>query len=386
MDENMSFAVLLVVAFVIIAVLMAFGAPLAEWGGEANGNYKLLASFSSLGSVGFSEQNVERSIHFGSFTLGQPQTDNLKLSGAESLPNLKVSSAAWFGFTHPDMKKFNVEVEQHMLNDLRNVRISFDLGESNLLGNLVIKWNGEPVFEKVANLNHYEVSVDTGSVRSSNVLGVSAESPGFQFWVSNVYNLRNFKIIAEYGNEKFFSFEVFPKEMEAWHQGTLRFYTTSGQTGEITIKLNGHQIYREQNPSHLVSIKLNYSEIANVMKIGDNILSLKANNVFHIDDLKFDIVLSTTTAERTREFNITEEDYNLLGRGKGEIAFTVDRVFKDGKLNIELNGKSLSIPAPQTGENKVEFTTSDLFKGKNTLKFSGTGGWDISDVKVGVVY
>ncbi len=386
MDENMSFAVLLVVAFVIIAVLMAFGAPLAEWGGEANGNYISLATFSSLGSVGFSEQNVERSIHFGSFTLGQPQTENLKLSGAESLPNLKVSSAAWFGLTHPDTKKFNVNVGQYILNDLRSVRISFDLGESNLLGNLVIKWNGEPVFEKVANLNHYEVPVDTGSVRSSNVLEVSAESPGFQFWSSNVYNLRNFKITAEYGNEKFFSFEVFPNEMEAWHQGTLRFYTTSGQTGEITIKMNGHEIYKEQNPSHLVSIKLNYSEIANVMKIGDNILSLKANNVFHIDDLKFDIVLSTTTAERTREFNITEEDYNLLGRGKGEIAFTVDRVFKDGKLNLELNGRKISVPSPQTGENKAEFATSDLSKGKNTLKFSGTGGWDISDVKVGVVY
>lgn len=386
MDENLSFAVLLVVAFIIIGVLMVFGTPLSEWGGEANGNYQLLASFPSFGSVGFSEQNVERSINFGSFVLGRPQSENLKIGGAESLPNLKVSSGAWFGITHPDSKKFDVEVAQYVLSDLRGVKISFDMGETNLLGNLVIKWNGKTVFERVANLNHYDIPLEKDSIKKTNILEVSADNPGFQFWAVNTYNLRNFKIIAEYGEEKFFSFEIFPNEMEAWHQGTLRFYTTSSQTGELTIKLNGHEIYREQNPSHLVSVKLNYSDIANIAKIGDNVLALKANDVFQVDDLKLDIVLSTTRAERTREFNISEDDYNLLGRGKGEVSFVVDKIFKDGKLKIELNGKEISFQKPEAGENKLEFTQSDVSKGKNTIKFSGTGGWDISEVKIGIRY
>ncbi len=383
----MSFAVLLVVAFILIGLLIAFGTPLADWGGGGiTGNYRSLTSFSSLGSVGFSEQNVERSMSFGSFVLGRPQTENLKIGGATSLPNVKVSSAAWFGITQPDTKKFNVQVGQHVLNDLRSVKVSFDTGETNLLSNLVIKWNGKVVFERIANLNHYEFPIEKDSVKSSNVLEISAADPGFQFWASNTYNLKNFKIIAEYGDEKFFSFEIFPNEMEAWHQGNLRFYTTSSQTGEITIKLNGHQIYREQDPSHLVSIKLNYSDIAHIAKIGDNILSLKANNVFQIDNLKLDIVLSTTRAERTREFNITEDDYNLLGRGKGEISFNVERVLKEGNLNIELNGNDLNVQDVGIGENEIEFTTSHASKGLNTLKFSGTGGWDISEVKVGINY
>ncbi len=386
MDESMSFAVLLVVAFVIIGLLMVFGTPLAEWGGETGGNYKQIAYFPSLGSVGFSEHNVERSIKFGSFTLGRPQTENLKIGGAESLPNLKVSSGAWFGLTQPDTKSFNIQVGQHILNDLRGVKISFDMGDTNLLGNLVIKWNGKVVFEKVANLNHYEIPIDKDNVKGSNILEISAASPGFQFWTSNVYNLRNFKIVAEYGDEKFFSFEIYPNEMEAWHQGTLHFYTTSGQTGEVVIKLNGHEIYREKNPSHLVSIKLNYSDIANIAKIGDNILALKANNVFYIDDLTFDILLSTTRAERSREFNLTEEDYNLLGRGRGEISFKVEKVFREGELKVELNGNEFDVGAVEMGENRIEFTSSEAVKGTNTLRFSGTGGWEISEVKIGVRY
>lgn len=383
----MSFAVLLVVAFVIIGVMMVFGTPLADWAGTGTtGNYQSLAYFSSIGSVGFSEQNVERSVDFGSFVLGRPQTENLKIGGATSLPNLKVSSAAWFGVTQPDSKSFNIAVGQHILNDLRSVKVSFDTGETNLLANLVIKWNGKNVFEKVANLNHYDVSIEKSNVRSSNVLEVSADNPGFQFWASNTYNLKNFKVIAEYGDEKFFSFGIYPNEMEAWHQGTLRFYTTSDQTGEIMIKLNGYEIYREQNPTHLVSVKLNYSDIAHIAKVGDNILAMKANRVFQIDNLNFDIVLSTTRAERAREFNVTEEDYNLLGRARGEISFNVNRVLREGRLDIELNGNRLSLDGVELGENKVEFTHNEASKGMNTLKFSGTGGWDISEVKVGINY
>jgi len=387
MDESMSFAVLLVVAFIIIGLIMAFGTPLAEWSGTGTtGNYKLLASFPSIGNVGFSEQNVERNMDFGSFVLGRPQTGNLKIGGAESLPNLKVASVAWFGLTQEDTKSFNVRVGREILNDLRGVKISFDTGETNLLNNLLIKWNGKIVFERIANLNHYDVPIEKDNVKSSNVLEVSAAGPGLQFWASNVYNLRNFKIIAEYGDEKFFSFEIYPNEMGAWHQGNLRFYTTSGQTGEITIKLNGHEIYREQNPSHLVSINLEYSDIANIAKIGDNILAMKANNIFYIDDMNLDIILSTTRAERIREFNITNEDYNLLGRGKGEISFSVNRVLREGELSIELNGNNLDVNAVELGENKVEFTSSEASEGKNILKFSGTGGWDISEVDVGITY
>jgi hypothetical protein len=386
MDENMSFAVLLVVALIIIGILMAFGTPLAEWGGEAGGNYRLFASFPSMGDVGFSENNVERSISFGSFTLGRPQTEDLKIGGSTSLPNLRVSSAAWFGLVQPDAKSFNVPVGHEILNGLRGAKISFDTGETNLLNNLVIKWNGKTVFERIANLNHYDVTIEKDYVKSSNVLEVSADAPGFQFWASNTYNLRNFGITAEYGDEKFFSFEIYPNEMEAWNKGTIRFYTTSGQTGEITVKLNGKEIYNEQNPSHFVSINLEYSDIATVAKIGDNILAMKSDNVFYIDNLNFDILLSTTRAERTREFNITEEDYGLLGRAKGRISFNVDRVLREGDLSIEINGKELDVQRVELGENEVEFTSGEASKGMNTLRFSGTGGWSISDVRVGVSY
>ena len=136
MDE---FIVLIIVAFVIIGAMMLIGTPLAEWaggewpGGGVTGNYKSLASF-DLGRVGLSETEVSRTVSFGSFTLGQTQAETLK-----EMSTLGISQ----GYFGSDSKKFDIRVDQNVLNNMKDVKISFDMGEANLYGNLVIKWNGK---------------------------------------------------------------------------------------------------------------------------------------------------------------------------------------------------------------------------------------------------
>nr|NIS73226.1 hypothetical protein [Candidatus Aenigmarchaeota archaeon] len=286
MDE---FIVLMIVAFVIIGAMMLIGTPLAEWvGGEwpiggVAGNYKSLASF-DLGRVGWSETEASRTVRFGSFTLGQTQAETLK-----QMWSLGVSQ----GYFGADSKKFEVQVDQNVLNNLRDVKLTFDMGETNLYGNLIIKWNGKTVFDRLANLNRYDVVITPENVKESNTLEISAAGPGLYFWAATYYELKNFKVLGEYGPEKFMSFKVYPNEIEAWSKGILRFYTTKGQQGEIIIKLNGNEVYRESNPQHLVIKEFEYSEIGNIIRIGDNILAFKSDDVFEIDDVEFEISLST---------------------------------------------------------------------------------------------
>ncbi|MCK5022900.1 MAG: hypothetical protein KAS04_01870, partial [Candidatus Aenigmarchaeota archaeon] len=262
MDE---FVVLLVVAFVVIGAMILIGTPLAEWS-EGNwgstdtgtqGNSNSIASF-DIGKVGLSENQISRTARFGSFTLGQSQGHTLK-----EMPSVKVSQ----GYFGADSKEFQINVDGNILSNLRDVKISFGIDESNLYGNLIVKWNEKTYFEKTANLRSYDVYIDAEDVKESNVLEISAGGPGLYFWASTYYDLGNFKVVGEYGPEKFMSFKVYPNEIEAWNLGTLKFYTTKGQSGVIIVKLNGNEIYTASNPEHLVTEEFEYSDIGNYIKI-----------------------------------------------------------------------------------------------------------------------
>jgi hypothetical protein len=375
MDE---FIVLLVIAIIILAILVAFGTPLAEWAGTTipgTERTKELASF-SLGRIGFTEGEVERTIKFGSFTLGQTQTESLK-----KMPSLGVCQ----GLLCSDKKAFEIRVNEEILNGLRSAKIRFDMGETNLQGNLVIKWNDKIFFDTVANLNRYEITIEPKNVKKTNVLEISARAPWY-FLGQTVYNLKDMEVIAEYGPEKFFSFEIFPNELEAWDKGVLNFYTTSGQQGELVMKLNGKEIYRKTKPKHLESIEFEYSDIANILKIGDNILSLKSDDVFLIDDLRFDIYLTISDIAKQRVFEVTSDDMNLLKTGEGRISFYVEKEFKRGIFSIKLNDNDLNVLTIKSGRNEVTFASEDVKEGSNSLVFSGTGSWDISNVNVTIIY
>jgi hypothetical protein len=239
----------------------------------------------------------------------------------------------------------------------------------------------------MANLNRYDVYVQPGDVKDANTLEIAASPPGLYFWASTYYALQNFAVVAEYGPEKFMSFKIYPSEIESWSKGVLKFYTTSGQTGTMRVKLNGVDIYSSTNPEHVVTKEFQYSDLGNMLKIGDNVLSFKSDSVMELDDVEFDVVLSAGSTANERDITVTTDQLNLLkGNGKGVIEFNVDNTYKQGVLSIKINTNQLNVQTVRSGKNTVEFTSSDVFEGANTIAFSGTGSWDINGVKVGVAY
>lgn len=372
MDE---FIYVLIAAGVILVLLMAFGTPLVEWmNQEPNAtSYEVVSQF-SLGEVGYSISEVARTINIGSFTLGKTQSEDLK-----SFPEIEVSN----NLLGSHFEKFDVELGSEILNGLKNVKISFDIAETNLYGNLVVKWNGESVLDTKANLNHYNITIDPEKVKLSNNIEISCSGPGLLFWASTVYSLRDFNVKAEYGPEKIQSFDLSLKELDTWEKGVLKFYTTKGQQAELIIKINNDEIYRKQAPEHLETVNITYPEVA--LKTGKNLIVFGVKNgVLDMDDVKMEIFLLGNQISRERKFNVTTAQYNLVKQKGGQIEFNVAEVLKDGTLKISINDHELNMDVSRTGEFSVYFDQSKISEGENTIEFSGTGGWDIQDVKIEV--
>ncbi len=372
MDE---FIYVLIAAGVILVLLMAFGTPLVEWmNQEPNATrYEVVSQF-SLGEVGYSISEVARTINIGSFTLGKTQSEDLK-----SFPKIEVSNS----LLGSHFEKFDVELGSEILNGLKNIKISFDIAETNLYGNLVVKWNGESVLDTKANLNHYNITIDPEKVKLSNNIEVSCSGPGLLFWASTVYSLREFNVKAEYGPEKIQSFDLSLNELDTWEKGVLKFYTTKGQQAELIIKINNDEIYRKQGPEHLETVNITYPEVA--LKTGKNLIVFGVKNgVLDMDDVKMEIFLLGNQISRERKFNITTAQYNLVKQKGGQIEFNVAEVLKTGTLKIDINDHELNMDVSRTGEFSVYFDQSKISEGENTIEFSGTGGWDIQDVKIKV--
>ncbi|MBN2042840.1 MAG: hypothetical protein JW754_03460 [Candidatus Aenigmarchaeota archaeon] len=375
MDE---FVIVVIVALILIGAMMLIGIPLGELTGvlQPGGNNEI-AFFPVLGRVGMAEGEVSRTISFGSFAVGKTNTQVLK-----TMPSFTVSTSLLGG---EDSKKFTVDLDQGVLSGLKDVKVGFNInddpGKMAECSNLIVRWNDRSFFSKIPKLYHYDVTVDDEFVKTTNTLEFLGGTPPVYCWGWNtMYTIEEMEVIAEYGPEKFLSFELFSSDIQAWDTGKLKFYTTSGQAGDLIVLLNGREIFRKSNPEHMETIELEYSEVADIIKIGDNVVTFKSTDAFSIDNAVFELYLSTNDVVREKDFYLNQDDMNRFTEGK--INFVVDNVYRDGILKIRINGNEMNVQTVRAGNNTVTFEKSDVMEGTNKLAFLGSGSWDISNVRV----
>jgi hypothetical protein len=362
------FLYLLAIAIVILAVVgvitMFFpGAPPAE--------YIKISEFSG-GYLGFTNQ-ASRSINLGSFSVGEPQAENLR-----TVPQMQVSSS-WLG---SERKSYDIGVEDWYATTQRGVRVSFDLTESNAYGNLIIKWNGKEFFSEIAEPRHYSVFINSSYVKSSNKIEILSDGPGFYFWASTVYVLKNVNINLEYGPEKIVAFELVPDEISMFDRGELDFYASG--TGDLEIKVNGVGIY-EESPRGNVKVSFDYLRVP--LRAGGNLITfIDREGVYSLNDAVFNMFLLNNQSVLMREFNLTQANFDLLDKGimKGRIDYTVNSIARQGVIKMEINSKTIGSFTPEMGSNSAEFGPANAQLGENDIKFSSMGGYQLSDIVVGL--
>ena len=362
------FAYVLVAAVIIIAVLLAIFALIPPGGiGIETG----IGNF-TLGGVGFTGENME-TVPFGSFRLGDVNTETLK-----SVPQIQVSSSYFGGSTYRE----DVKILSAYVPLAREATITFRVHDSTpAYGNLIVKWNGMEVYKNGASKGVYTFHISRQSLYEVNSLEISADGPGAYFWASTTYVLRDFRLNLDYGSIKLLPFVMGSSELETFKNGAIEFSNPYGGTGRLTVKVNGAQLF-SATPGASESIKFDLFNSG--ITPGNNMITMSTQgDSFQLNDVTLKIFVSTDNLMKERTMDIPQASFDLFSQGyRGRIELDVDSITRQGSMSIRLNGHDLSVPQIQKGTNVVFFSATEAVEGDNTLKFSGTGGWEVGEVRV----
>jgi len=365
-----SFVYVLIAAIIVLVVALAFFASIPP------GGIGLVTSVENftLGGVGFTGESMIMQ-NYGTFGVGDVSTDTLKKT-----PQIQVSSS-YFGSQNGNM-------EVNLLNAYvpvsRQVIITYRVHDAAAYGNLVIKWNGLELYNGKASKGVQTLHVAHEYINEHNSLQIYCEGPGIFFWASTVYVLRDFQVDLDYGNMKLLPFTLSAKEVETFKNGALEFNNMYGGTGRLFVKLNGQTIF-SGTPGSSESAKFDMFTGVGISP-GNNMIALSTEEgTFRLSNVVLKIFVSTDNLVKERAFSLSKEQYDLFIQGyQGKIEFKVNRIMKQGSLSIKLNEKELNVPTVREGVNSVIFTGQEAQEGSNTLVFSGTGGWDIGEVDIGL--
>ena len=123
------------------AIFMVFVFILAGVGPWVSpGSYQMQVINFSVGKVGVVSDIPTRTDSFGSFVVGEEQSQELK-----SVPQFMVG-ASWLG---GNAQEYQVSIPEWYLEEAEDVKISFKVYDTNRYGNLVVMWNGLVVSKRV---------------------------------------------------------------------------------------------------------------------------------------------------------------------------------------------------------------------------------------------
>lgn len=359
----LAIALILIIAVGIFSFFVPYTGPLTN----------ITISSFSPGQVGFVQDFVARTINLQSFTVGEPQTENLK-----TWPQLEISQGLFGG----QLEKGSVAVPDYLMETARGVTLSFNIYDTNNYGNLVIKWNGRDIMNRAHSAGRYDIFIEKEHVKESNSIEISSTGPGFFFWASSVYIIKNFNVNLEYGPQRVIPFELLPSEMQQFDRVEISSYTSG--TGTLVIKINGVPIFSGQ-PVGVFRKSFNLFQAP--IKSGQNILTfVDEDGTYVMRDTAFNVYTRGDQSVARHKFNLTEENFNFLANSifRGKVDYRVRNIARQGGVEIKINGHQLSTNPPRVGWNSASFTANIVDIGENEITFGGTGSFDISEVIVGL--
>jgi hypothetical protein len=360
-----NFVYVLIAAIIVLVVVLAFFSSIPP------GGIGLVTSIENftLGGVGFTGENMIMQA-YGSFSVGDVNTDTLKKT-----PQIQVSSS-YFGSQNGNMQ---INLLDAYVPVSRQAIITYRVHDAAAYGNLIIKWNGLELYNEKASKGVYNLHVPHENIQETNNLEIYCDGPGIFFWASTVYILRDFQVDLDYGSVKLLPFTLSSKDAETFKNGAFEF--SSSGTGKLFVKVNGQAVF-SGTPGTSESVKFDLFNAGIIP--GNNMIALSTQGgTFSLNNVVLKIFVSTDNLVKERTFTLSKQNFDLFLQGyRGRVDFDIQKITKQGSMSIRLNDKELNVPALQTGTNTVLFTDQEAKEGSNTLRFSGTGGWDVGEVRI----
>jgi len=254
--------VLVAAVLLLIVLLVAFGGS-------------MLFSLGGYGGRG-GQAYYSRTIDLGRdmvvmYTEGQKDITSLKGEVSQGL----------FGNTK---QKVDFTVDNY--DDATEGVLKLKIWNSNYYGNFIIAINGQEVYSGTPEIGDKTIVFDGSILKSSNTIEVEAESSGWKIWAPTVYIFDASLSVNYIGKEtQSLSFVLTDKEVTNVNRARLLvFGTREFGTGDLSVKINGREIY-----SGLTTI---YTDFAvDVLKPGNNTLDLSTEQNTRYNIVSAQIVL-----------------------------------------------------------------------------------------------
>ncbi|MDI6798722.1 MAG: hypothetical protein QMD12_01855 [Candidatus Aenigmarchaeota archaeon] len=230
---------------------------------------------------------ASRSIFFNDFSISYAV-------GSETLASKENVEVVRGYFANYPINLVHESLAEEKFNMVTGGYISLVIDDTNSAGNLIIEFNGEVIYNQKAGPGSIDIRLEKEKIKRSNTITISADLPGWKFWMNTVYKVRSAKFGIGYQGVfyKDFVFELGVNEVTNFRSGVLTFriknYTIP--LGDITIKINDKTFFRDIPPLAFFSKTFNRTEVP--LNIGTNLISFSTEpNAFY--DLR-DVTLTIT--------------------------------------------------------------------------------------------
>jgi hypothetical protein len=366
------FIAALIVVFILLIILIAAAVWFPYYPEGVPEEERVVHSFSP-GKLGFSENYVSRVQEYGDFGVGVPQDEELK-----SAPRMEITAGIFGGAS----ESFTITVPDYIEEWVKGGEITFTVEDTNKYGNLVIRWNGDELYNGKAYEGDHEVEISPSKVKKENTLDVLAGGPGLMFWAATVYSIKDFKVNAKYGPAKFVDLAVSQDELETLDRFELLWYTKS-RRGNLSVKINGEEIYN-MYPDRDEVVAFKDSDLTDaVIRPGNNRVTFTAiNGSFELDDVLVNTHVSKGQRTLREKVDIAEVDLEKMKRMGATLRLYVKKVEKSGRISITINEQSAGSAEGREGWVSLKLNTDLLEAGSSWIGISSTGAFEISEAKV----
>lgn len=152
------------------------------------------------------------------------------------------------GYFSEETLTLTLPINKEELSLTKGAYIKLLIKESNYVGNLIVIFNGEEIFNRKVGKGLIELFIDKKMIRENNIITVKAGLPGWKFWMNTAYKIDiKFLLILEGALAKTFTFDLEPIEVSNFNHFLLSYYTPK-PIPEIMISINNQIVFLGKPP------------------------------------------------------------------------------------------------------------------------------------------
>lgn len=166
--------------------------------------------------------------------------------------------------------------------------VQLRVSETNYAGSLIVSINGKEVFDEIVSVGEITIPIDTSDIKKSNTVTIRASSPGWKFWMSTVYKIKNVKFgvsLKPVSAPQNFTFILDSSEVNNFDSFVLSYrvkeYTPL--LPEMLIRINDQIVYAKAPPMAILNESFKKDILGNNLYLdtGDNTISFSFEKEGH---------------------------------------------------------------------------------------------------------